>query len=419
MQKTNDSDIRALRAMVEEVRTSIPPDLDWDAIERRTLDHLDVERLASERAAAHARASRGGGLGVSLVFALAAAAIVMMILGQAVRPASSKPVSVHTHAIESLPLTPARAGLPGGRLAAGVAIGDRIAATTTRERLVWPGVASVELAPGAIVRLARAGEEPRLELERGSVQAEVITREDATAIVEALVIDAGGARVAAHGTSFSLLREGERVLVEVGEGVVTVGPAGQRGPTVGTLLRGPGRAAFSAQTGALLEELEPSTVAASASLPSRAAVADTSAASTSSSADTPAASASAAAAAPRYAAPSPTADTTASMAAEEPAAGPSASASTATKPAKPSLAAARALLVGCLSAETSDTDSALRVTAASEVRLRLDTNGAVASVRFVPPLRPDLQERCGSLLFGLELDAPNDSPTLTVEFKAR
>ena len=294
MQKTNDSDIRALRAMVEEVRTSIPPDLDWDAIERRTLDHLDVERLASERAAAHARASRGGGLGVSLVFALAAAAIVMMMLGQAVRPASSKPVSVHTHAIESLPLTPARAGLPGGRLAAGVAIGDRIAATTTRERLVWPGVASVELAPGAIVRLARAGDEPRLELERGSVQAEVITREDATAIVEALVIDAGGARVAAHGTSFSLLREGERI-VEVGEGVVTVGPAGQRGPTVGTLLRGPGRAAFSAQTGALLEELEPSTVAASASPPSRAAVADTSAASPSSSADTPAASVSAAA----------------------------------------------------------------------------------------------------------------------------
>jgi hypothetical protein len=88
------------------------------------------------------------------------------------------------------------------------------------------------------------------------------------------------------------------------------------------------------------------------------------------------------------------------------------------EPAKLSIAAARSLLVGCLSADLNDSDPALRVTVSSEVRVRLGLDGRVTALRFDPPLRLDLQERCGGLLYGMELDAPSDA-SFEVDFKAR
>jgi len=417
MERSNDSDIRAVREMVEEIRTSIPPDLDWNALERRTLDAVfDARQLAASHRSEQSAVGRTSGMGASLVFALAAAALVMVILGQAIGGRGATVTDLRLQTIETLPTMRASQGTGQGHLATGLAEGARVLAPTTAERLVWPGVAALSLEPGAVVRVVRQGAEPHLELEHGTVQAEVTSREDASAMVEAFVLDVGGVRVAVHGTSFSVAREAERVLVEVTEGVVTVGPSGQRGPTIGTLLRGPSRASFLLANGQLIEELpmspQPSESVASAAreVPARAST------TTSLPSDEPAPRTAASAAVPH----GDSSASTASPRREEPGGSPDVQA-----PAPPSkegvkltLSAARALLVGCLSADLNDSDPALRVTVSSEVRLRLGGDGDVTAVRFDPPLRPDLQERCGGLLYGMALDAPSET-SFEVDFKAR
>jgi hypothetical protein len=78
------------------------------------------------------------------------------------------------------------------------------------------------LAPNSSARLLEKGERIALRLERGSVLSEVVPNPRP----ETFVVEAAGTRVAVHGTVFRVALEGGRVIVQVREGTVAVGPLG-------------------------------------------------------------------------------------------------------------------------------------------------------------------------------------------------
>lgn len=78
-------------------------------------------------------------------------------------------------------------------------------------------------------------------LARGSIHADVKPRP----FGEVFAIEVEHTRIAVHGTSFTVTRAGDQVIVEVSHGSVAVGPTGHRSSTHGWLVVGPDRAAFS------------------------------------------------------------------------------------------------------------------------------------------------------------------------------
>jgi hypothetical protein len=82
---------------------------------------------------------------------------------------------------------------------------------------------------------------------------------------------------------------------------------------------------------------------------------------------------------------------------------------------------ARATMIGCLGAPATDRTGhePVRVTISSKVRLRLDDERRIVSVQFVPPLKPELQQRCASTLFGRQLAGTTSSAEFSVVFRPR
>jgi hypothetical protein len=109
------------------------------------------------------------------------------------------------------------------------------------------GVVSFTLAPGSRVEVVSnegRDETPgqlTVALVRGSIHAEVTPQPRG----EVFAVEVGQTRVAVHGTSFTVSREGDQAIVEVTHGSVAVGPAGHPGSTQGWLLVGPERGSFS------------------------------------------------------------------------------------------------------------------------------------------------------------------------------
>jgi hypothetical protein len=110
-----------------------------------------------------------------------------------------------------------------------------------------PGPVSFALAPHSRIEVVANDfeEGPKggitFALARGSILASVTQHSEG----EIFAVEVEHTRIAAHGTSFSVTREGDRVIVEVTQGSVAVGPIGRRGSTHGWLVAANDRAAFS------------------------------------------------------------------------------------------------------------------------------------------------------------------------------
>jgi hypothetical protein len=108
-------------------------------------------------------------------------------------------------------------------------------------------------------------------LERGAVEADV----NPVAEGEAFAVDVGRTRVAVHGTHLRVARSGDRVTIDLSEGVVSVGAAPRAGSTLGPLVTAPAHVELSLEDGAptLAVSHEPGAVRAPVSLrPSSAPV---------------------------------------------------------------------------------------------------------------------------------------------------
>ena len=81
---------------------------------------------------------------------------------------------------------------------------------------------------------------------------------------------------------------------------------------------------------------------------------------------------------------------------------------------------AQAIVVACLSAAyPPGAGSDLSVTISSQVSVKLGADKKIVTVRFSPPLRPDLQQTCAGSLFGRALEVSGGSASFRVHFSAK
>ena len=85
---------------------------------------------------------------------------------------------------------------------------------------------------------------------------------------EAFAVDVGRSRVAVHGTHLRVSRNGDRIVVDLNEGVVSVGDAPRAGSTVGTMVTAPAHIEFQSSDvdGTLTITHDPALVRPAASL---------------------------------------------------------------------------------------------------------------------------------------------------------
>ena len=216
-----------LSRLVREVRSDEVPAVDWDKVERSL-----TERVAQAPAMAPVKARRSAWGPLALA---AAAAAVLGVFGARKlahqEPLHSMARSATRWTVEA-PIT-----LDGSRLA----VGQRVTAGAAEVRVVHAGRATWTLAPGSRGMVTFGGELLTVQIEHGAALAKVVPAKR----IESFAIEADALRAAAHGTVFRVTRRGDRVYVDVSEGVVAVGPASTRGATRGWLLTAPARGHFS------------------------------------------------------------------------------------------------------------------------------------------------------------------------------
>jgi len=253
---------RALRFMVEEMRAEPTPDIAWDDLEQKLLSRI----ARNEEPRYVPRASAPSSFARVASFAVAAAVLALGIgLGgmsgdrrAAMGETPDTARAVTPVAIESVALAGGEAGVRGDHDLLALRVGDAIETGAEPATFVQAGSVRWTLAPSsrAIIRARGVGGVGHVvALERGSIQAEVTPRDPSEGLVEAFAVEAGGTRVAVHGTLFSVTLAANEVVVDVEHGAVAVGPVGHVGMTTGHLLVGPARASFSLDGGRLARRL--------------------------------------------------------------------------------------------------------------------------------------------------------------------
>jgi hypothetical protein len=249
---------RALAELTREAAETPMPELDWDRLEARVLSACDVETPASKATPPKPAARRPSWVSSPWPIGIAAAAAAALVYGATEMRAPRPARQVDAHFTLPAPPIGEFASLDVGEVAetAGTAaVYDR------------PGPVRLTLAPNsrAIVVANDLREGPRggitLALSRGSIHAAVTQHSDG----EIFAVEVDQTRVAAHGTAYSVTREAGRLVVDISEGTVAIGPVGHRGATHGWLLTAPARAAFSldgARQATWLEATPPVAVAA-------------------------------------------------------------------------------------------------------------------------------------------------------------
>ena len=190
-----------LRRLVRDARAEPSPELDWSGIEQRLLQQ--TKRTAPEAKPSRYRLAWG-------TVAVAAAATLWLVgtpSPHAGSPSRHREVSASAPAVED-----------GDRLA----IGSRIETNDGEATVTHAGRATWTVSPNSLAMLTGRDERITVRLERGSVLSRVVPNPKP----ETFVVEAAGTRVAVHGTLFSVALAGERVIVQVREGIVAVGPIG-------------------------------------------------------------------------------------------------------------------------------------------------------------------------------------------------
>jgi ferric-dicitrate binding protein FerR (iron transport regulator) len=190
-----------LRRLVRDARAEPPPEIDWSGAEERLL------RRAQRPASTEARPSYATAWGA---LAIAAAAAIWLV-GQRAH-----------HSVTRSPPAIIEATEPLRRNGDALALGSRVETAGREVSVDHAGRATWTLAPNSSALLAGRGERITVHLEHGSVLSEVVPNPKP----ETFIVEAAGARIAVHGTVFRVSLEGGRVIVQVREGTVAVGPLG-------------------------------------------------------------------------------------------------------------------------------------------------------------------------------------------------
>jgi hypothetical protein len=225
-----DASALALRALTREAADMSMPDIDWDRVERRLMAAVDQPaplRLAVAPPSVEHRTETPRRPGSAWAIALAAAAVVALVATPRSTPSpvasEANRAGQETQGVDSIPREAAESGA------------DPLSYHRT-------GVVSFTLAPHSRVEMLTSDPgSMTVTLVQGSIHAEVTPRTKG----EVFAVEVDHTRIAAHGTSFTVSRQGNQAMVEIDHGSVAVGPVGHPGSTQGWLLVGPDRALFS------------------------------------------------------------------------------------------------------------------------------------------------------------------------------
>ena len=262
-----------LDKLLAEARSDLGTDaaerVDWAAVDAKLFARIERERR-SERA--RFEPSRRRGLVLTGVGLAAAAAIVAVLAGRTRESAGPDGTAAVESAGRVVAIEGEGAVLIDGKPVTGgaaLALGDVLETRGARATVERPGKVTLTLDPGSRTAVTHVQGALILALEQGAVEAQVVP----VPAGEAFAVDVEGSRVAVHGTHLRVAREGGRVVVDLNEGVVSVGAAPRTGALLGTLVNAPAHLEFMAAdaAGTLTQTHDPSAVRAPESQPPVAA----------------------------------------------------------------------------------------------------------------------------------------------------
>lgn len=342
----------ALERLVVDLRAEPAPELDWDRVEARLMrEPKSVARSATSELASRLRWPAA---------LLVAAAAVFTVTRHRRAPV----VAVAAKAAAQLASGP----LNGDQLA----LGTRLTAGNQNLVVEHQGRARWTLEPHATAFVSNSGEYLTVQLESGALSAAVVPNPKP----ETFAVEAGGTRVAVHGTAFRVERSGDRVLVQVSEGTVAVEPT-QTHSDPSFLLRRDSRGSFAldGRTGSV--EGNASVVVGGAAPQSHRQIALSQRASH-----------------PAKALPAPAPTSGAAPAAAAPTVATQAAQSVPLQPSisdiESGVSSAIDLLNGCFRDQTHS--AGIRVSASTGMTLSVAGDGTVQSVTFSPPLAPAVED---------------------------
>jgi ferric-dicitrate binding protein FerR (iron transport regulator) len=249
---------RLLAEMRRELGTEEARGVDWDAVDAALFARLDRERRA-ERARFAPQPRRG--MTVSAAVLAAAAAVLAMLAGKTHETASAD----RAESVESAGTIVAIEGdgpvrVDGTSVASGAALklGDVVETSASRATIERSGKLTMTVEPNSRTVVTHVRGALIVALEQGAVEAQVTP----VPAGEAFAVDVGNSRVAVHGTRLRVARAGERVTVDLDEGVISVGEAPRVGSLVGTLVNAPAHVEFNAADalGTLTQSHDPDSV---------------------------------------------------------------------------------------------------------------------------------------------------------------
>jgi hypothetical protein len=415
---------RTLDDVIRDSKELLGPDLvgakvDWDGIESRLMARVKSESRATGGLVRFAgRRSLWGGVAA----ALAIAASVPMFVSRGAETPFDK-VAVESRADRSAGALAWKEGSgevrvgpassPLAAVGAGSALerGDAAEAHQAKGFFQRENKVTWALEDASRVRVAGTRGPLVLALERGAVEAQVTP----VATGEAFAVDVEGVRVAVHGTHLRVSREGTHVVVDLTEGIVSIGAPPRVGSTYGQLVNAPAHIEFDANDpkGTLKVTHDPARVRAAmamrppaetvATVPPRAAIAYEPPARAPLGAAPPAANPGS-----HLAPPSPNV-------VPPPAPAPSAAPHVAVVDPHPEQTIANAVRA-CAQGEAGTHPTDLVITVSSKLVLRVADDGTVENARFEPPLAPEVQSCASKAIYEARFKTPGPL-TIPLDFQ--
>ncbi|HEY3819109.1 MAG TPA: FecR domain-containing protein [Polyangiaceae bacterium] len=394
----SDSLDRLVRESRPDLGTREARDVDWTAVDQRLFARIATEQRAERAPFSPGRSTRwaliAGGLAV-------AAAIALVVSASRQTRASDGAQAVLDEGAGNVVAVEGAGQLlvDGKPVAVGAALhlGDVIEARGAQATIERPGKLTLIFERGSRATVTHVDGALVLALESGAVEAQVVPVPSG----EAFAVDVGHSRVAVHGTHLRVGRVGDHVMVDLSEGVVSLGEAPRIGSTLGALLTAPAHAEFTTADaeGTLTLSHDPASLRAPVSLgastPVRAGLPAIAALAPAPKAE-PEAKASPVAAPPHEGHPATAPQR--SVTAPEP------------NPESVIASAVRACL-----AERPRADN-VTVVVSTTVRLGVGADGSVTSARFDPPVAPDVNA-CASAVIYKTRFAHGGSVSIPVDLK--
>jgi ferric-dicitrate binding protein FerR (iron transport regulator) len=238
----SDSLDKLVRESRPDLGTREARDVNWAEVDRGLFGRIATEQRAESARLTSGRSARWA----VAVGGLAMAAAVALVVGTSHQTRSID--AVEATGDEGAGSVTAVEGtgqllIDGKAVGVGAALhaGDVIEARGAQATIERQGKLTLIFERGSKATVTHVDGALVLALEEGAVEAQVVPVPSG----EAFAVDVGRSRVAVHGTHLRVARVGEHVVVDLSEGVVSLGDAPRIGSTLGALLTAPAHAEFT------------------------------------------------------------------------------------------------------------------------------------------------------------------------------